>query len=45
MLPNAVAKTMPHKPVNLPHMVKPLIGLPPPRCALVLLFVFALALA
>ena len=45
MLPNAAAKTTPHKPDNLPHMEKPSIRLPLPRCALILLFVFALALA
>jgi hypothetical protein len=45
MLPNVAAKTTPHKPDNLPHMEKPLIRLPLPCCASVLLFVFALALA
>jgi hypothetical protein len=45
MLPNAAAKTTPHKPDNVLRMAKPLILLPLPRCALVLLLIFALALA
>jgi hypothetical protein len=44
MLPNAAAKTTPHKPDNMPRMAKPLIRFPLPRYALVLLLVFALAL-
>jgi hypothetical protein len=44
ILPNAAARTTPHKPDNMPRMAKPLIRFPLPRYALVLLLVFALAL-
>ena len=46
MLSNAAAKTTPHKPDKLPRIERrALIRLPMPRYALIVLFVFASALA